>query len=67
MATVSFLGLGILLVIVFLSDCQSEEERQLQKQIRREEKRLNKKESKKGEAPDLKAMAFDPLEMKMAR
>ena len=50
-----------------VSVCQSEEEKLLQKQIRREEKRLNKKDSKKVETDDLKAMAFDPQEMKMAR
>ncbi|XP_076445059.1 activating signal cointegrator 1 complex subunit 3-like isoform X3 [Babylonia areolata] len=46
---------------------QSAEERELQRQIRREEKRQNKKDGKRGENPDLKALAFDPEEMKMAR
>lgn len=46
---------------------QSEDERQLQKQIRREEKRQNKKDGKKMEAVDLKAMVFDPQEMRLMR
>lgn len=50
---------------------QSEDERLLQKQIRKEEKRNFKKEYKKGDQSlnpsDLKAMAFDPQELKLAR
>nr|KAG5694899.1 hypothetical protein BaRGS_029516 [Batillaria attramentaria] len=52
---------------LLLENRKSEEERQLQKQIRREEKRLNKKDTKKTDAVDVKAMAFDPQEMRMMR
>ncbi|XP_025099015.1 LOW QUALITY PROTEIN: activating signal cointegrator 1 complex subunit 3-like [Pomacea canaliculata] len=46
---------------------QSVEERQLQKQIRREEKRINRKEGKKGEVQDMTNDTFDIHHMRQAR
>lgn len=48
-------------------DSKSVEERQLQKQIRREEKRINRKEGKKGEVQDMKNDTFDIHHMRQAR